>query len=76
MRALAPSSRIFVSTDQTLLTLVLFRYAVVTYRTTTGGGFGGHFFLMVLHFTVVVVFTVAIAYLSRWYFEEPFLQFK
>ena len=37
---------------------------------------GGHFSLMVLHFTVVLVFTVAIAYLSRWYFEEPFLQLK
>jgi peptidoglycan/LPS O-acetylase OafA/YrhL len=37
---------------------------------------GGHFALMVLHFAIVVAFTVAIAYFSRWYFEEPFLQLK
>jgi peptidoglycan/LPS O-acetylase OafA/YrhL len=36
----------------------------------------GHFALMVFLFTVALGFTVAIAYLSRWYFEEPFLRMK
>jgi peptidoglycan/LPS O-acetylase OafA/YrhL len=31
---------------------------------------------MVFLFTVALGFTVAIAYLSRWYFEEPFLRMK
>jgi peptidoglycan/LPS O-acetylase OafA/YrhL len=37
---------------------------------------GGHFARMVLLFTIAVGFTVAIAYFSRWYFEEPFLRLK
>jgi peptidoglycan/LPS O-acetylase OafA/YrhL len=37
-----------------------------------GGGFGG----MVLLFCIAAGFTVAIAYLSRCYFEEPFLRMK
>jgi peptidoglycan/LPS O-acetylase OafA/YrhL len=37
---------------------------------------GGHFALMALFFTIGVLVTVAIAYLSRWYFEEPFLRLK
>jgi len=37
---------------------------------------GGHFALMVLLFTVAIGLTVAIAYVSRWYFEEPFLRMK
>jgi peptidoglycan/LPS O-acetylase OafA/YrhL len=37
---------------------------------------GGHFGAMVLLFSVAAGFTVAIAYLSRWYFEEPFLRLK
>jgi peptidoglycan/LPS O-acetylase OafA/YrhL len=37
---------------------------------------GGQFAVMVLFFTIAVGFTVAIAYLSRWYFEEPFLRLK
>jgi len=37
---------------------------------------GGHFALMVLLFAIAVGFTVAIAYFSRWYFEEPFLRLK
>ena len=37
---------------------------------------GGHFALMVLLFIIAVLFAVAIAYLSRWYFEEPFLRMK
>jgi peptidoglycan/LPS O-acetylase OafA/YrhL len=36
----------------------------------------GHFALMVVLFTIAGAFTVAIAYLSRWYFEEPFLRMK
>lgn len=36
----------------------------------------GHFGRMVLLFSVAAVFTVAVAYLSRWYFEEPFLRMK
>ncbi len=37
---------------------------------------GGRFGLMILLFTIAVIFTVAIASLSRWYFEEPFLRLK
>jgi peptidoglycan/LPS O-acetylase OafA/YrhL len=37
---------------------------------------GGHFGVMVLRFGIAGGFTVAIAYLSRWYFEEPFLRMK
>jgi len=37
---------------------------------------GGHFALVALFFTISVLFTVAIAYLSRWYFEEPLLRLK
>jgi peptidoglycan/LPS O-acetylase OafA/YrhL len=37
---------------------------------------GGHFAVMVLRFSIAGGFTVAIAYLSRWYFEEPFLRMK
>jgi peptidoglycan/LPS O-acetylase OafA/YrhL len=37
---------------------------------------GRNFALMILLFAVAVVFTVAIAYLSRWHFEEPFLRLK
>ncbi len=36
----------------------------------------GHFGLMVLLFSVAAAFTVAVASLSRWYFEEPFLRLK
>ena len=36
----------------------------------------GHFALMAFLFTVAVGFAVAVAYLSRWYFEEPFLRMK
>jgi peptidoglycan/LPS O-acetylase OafA/YrhL len=36
----------------------------------------GHFASMVLLFGIAASFTVAIAYLSRWYFEEPFLRLK
>ena len=37
---------------------------------------GGHFGAMVLLFSIAAGFTIAIAYLSRWYFEEPFLRLK
>jgi peptidoglycan/LPS O-acetylase OafA/YrhL len=37
---------------------------------------GGHFGSMVLLFSVAAGFTVAVAYVSRWYFEEPFLRLK
>jgi peptidoglycan/LPS O-acetylase OafA/YrhL len=37
---------------------------------------GGHFGLMVLLFSIAAAFTVAIAYVSRWYFEEHFLRLK
>jgi peptidoglycan/LPS O-acetylase OafA/YrhL len=37
---------------------------------------GGHFGLMVLLFSIAAGCTVAIAYLSRWYFEERFLRLK
>jgi peptidoglycan/LPS O-acetylase OafA/YrhL len=36
----------------------------------------GRFDVMVVLFTVAGGFTVAVAYLSRWYFEEPFLRLK
>jgi peptidoglycan/LPS O-acetylase OafA/YrhL len=36
----------------------------------------GHFGEMVLLFTIATSFTVAVASLSRWYFEEPFLRMK
>jgi peptidoglycan/LPS O-acetylase OafA/YrhL len=36
----------------------------------------GHFALMVSLFAIAVVVSVAIACLSRWYFEEPFLRLK
>lgn len=36
----------------------------------------GHFGLMVVLFAVAGTFTVGVAYLSRWYFEEPFLELK
>jgi peptidoglycan/LPS O-acetylase OafA/YrhL len=36
----------------------------------------GHFGVMVLLFSIAAGFTVAVAYLSRWYFEEPFLRLK
>ncbi len=35
-----------------------------------------HFAQMVLLFCIALGFTVAVAYLSRWYFEEPFLRMK
>jgi peptidoglycan/LPS O-acetylase OafA/YrhL len=37
---------------------------------------GGRFAVMALRFSIAGGFTVAIAYLSRWYFEEPFLRMK
>jgi peptidoglycan/LPS O-acetylase OafA/YrhL len=37
---------------------------------------GGHFGVMVLFFAIAVGATVAVACLSRWYFEEPFLRMK
>jgi peptidoglycan/LPS O-acetylase OafA/YrhL len=37
---------------------------------------GGSFSLMLLRFTIAGGLTVAVAYLSRWYFEEPFLRMK
>ena len=37
---------------------------------------GGRFGVMVFRFSIAGSFTVAIAYLSRWYFEEPFLRMK
>lgn len=37
---------------------------------------GGHFGVMVLLFGIAAGFTVAVASLSRWYFEEPFLRMK
>jgi peptidoglycan/LPS O-acetylase OafA/YrhL len=37
---------------------------------------GGHFGATVLLFSVAAGFTVAIAYLSRWYFKEPFLRLR
>ncbi|MGB8012918.1 MAG: acyltransferase [Terriglobales bacterium] len=37
---------------------------------------GGHFGLMVLLFCIAACFTIAVAYFSRWYFEEPFLRMK
>jgi peptidoglycan/LPS O-acetylase OafA/YrhL len=37
---------------------------------------GGHFDSMVLLFIIAAGFTVVVAYLSRWYFEEPFLRLK
>jgi peptidoglycan/LPS O-acetylase OafA/YrhL len=36
----------------------------------------GHFGEMVLLFAIAAGFTVAVASLSRWYFEEPFLRMK
>jgi peptidoglycan/LPS O-acetylase OafA/YrhL len=39
-------------------------------------GAGGRFGLMVLLFSIAAGFTVAVAYLSRRYFEEPFLRLK
>ena len=36
----------------------------------------GHFGVMVLLFVMATGIVVAIAYLSRWYFEEPFLRLK
>lgn len=36
----------------------------------------GHFGEMTLLFTIAIVITVAVASLSRWYFEEPFLRMK
>jgi peptidoglycan/LPS O-acetylase OafA/YrhL len=36
----------------------------------------GHFSLIVLRFCVGGMATIAVAYLSRWYFEEPFLRLK
>jgi peptidoglycan/LPS O-acetylase OafA/YrhL len=37
---------------------------------------GGHFGVMALFFGIAAAPTVAVAYLSRWYFEEPFLRLK
>jgi peptidoglycan/LPS O-acetylase OafA/YrhL len=37
---------------------------------------GGHFGVMALFFGIAAGSTVAVAYLSRWYFEEPFLRLK
>jgi peptidoglycan/LPS O-acetylase OafA/YrhL len=37
---------------------------------------GGHFGIMVLLFSIAAGSTVAVAYVSRWYFEEPFLRLK
>ncbi|MGO9304145.1 MAG: hypothetical protein ACLP3R_10655, partial [Candidatus Korobacteraceae bacterium] len=39
-------------------------------------GLRGHFGVMVLLFVIAAGIAVAIAYLSRWYFEEPFLRLK
>lgn len=36
----------------------------------------GHFGIIVLLFTLALGFTVAVAYVSRWHFEEPFLRMK
>ena len=36
----------------------------------------GHFRLMLLQFCVAGSLTIAICYVSRWYFEEPFLKLK
>jgi peptidoglycan/LPS O-acetylase OafA/YrhL len=36
----------------------------------------GHFGVMVLLFVIAAGVAVAIAYVSRWYFEEPFLRLK
>jgi len=36
----------------------------------------GHFGAIVLLFVIAAAFTVAVASLSRWYFEEPFLRMK
>jgi peptidoglycan/LPS O-acetylase OafA/YrhL len=36
----------------------------------------GHFMLMVVQFCVAATLTIAVTYLSRWYFEEPFLRMK
>ena len=36
----------------------------------------GHFRLMLLQFCVAGPLTIAICYISRWYFEEPFLKLK
>jgi peptidoglycan/LPS O-acetylase OafA/YrhL len=36
----------------------------------------GHFNLMVLRFCVATPLTIAVTWLSRWYFEEPFLRMK
>jgi peptidoglycan/LPS O-acetylase OafA/YrhL len=36
----------------------------------------GHFSLMLLQFCVAASLTIAVTYLSRWYFEEPFLRMK
>jgi peptidoglycan/LPS O-acetylase OafA/YrhL len=35
-----------------------------------------HFGVMVFHFCIAAGFTVGVACLSRWYFEEPFLRLK
>jgi peptidoglycan/LPS O-acetylase OafA/YrhL len=37
---------------------------------------GGRFGAMVLAFSIAAAFTIAVATLSRWYFEEPFLRMK
>lgn len=36
----------------------------------------GHFGVMLLQFIIAAAFTVAVAYISRRYFEEPFLRLK
>jgi peptidoglycan/LPS O-acetylase OafA/YrhL len=36
----------------------------------------GHFMLMVVQFCFAATLTIAVTYLSRWYFEEPFLRMK
>jgi peptidoglycan/LPS O-acetylase OafA/YrhL len=36
----------------------------------------GKFWLMVLRFLMAAICTLAVAYFSRWYFEEPFLRLK
>jgi peptidoglycan/LPS O-acetylase OafA/YrhL len=36
----------------------------------------GHFAIMLFRFCVVSILTMGLCYLSRWYFEEPFLRLK
>jgi peptidoglycan/LPS O-acetylase OafA/YrhL len=45
-------------------------------RLCPGLAASGHFGIMVLLFTLALGFTVVVAYVSRWYFEELFLRMK